>query len=96
MGGDLGPFAEAQFLDGTLRHQGNQREAAVNNNTHMGAGWHHALYPAGQTVESARGARLGRPREERHVLGPEAEPHPLAGLGGLRHLERLPAGLEHR
>ena len=33
--GDLDPLIQAQFLNGTLRHEGRQREAAVNGDAHM-------------------------------------------------------------
>src|SRR5260370_5254740 len=51
--------------------------------------------PALEVVPGARRAAAGA-RGERHVLRPHTEPHPLAALGGLRHLDGLLAGLEDR
>ena len=80
--GDLDPLAESHFLDGTLRHEGRQREAAVNQDADMQADRAQARDGALEAIDGKRRARGRRARLERDVLGPKAEAHRLTGQGG--------------
>src|SRR5205809_880124 len=89
MGGDVHALTECQILHLPLGDQSHQGEAAVNDDTHMGAGRNDPLHASRQAIEGGGPGGLGRARKERHVLGTEAEPYPLPRLGRLSHLDPL-------
>ena len=61
MGGDVHALTECQILHLPLGDQSHQGEAAVNDDTHMGAGRNDPLHASRQAIEGGGPAGLGAP-----------------------------------